>query len=281
MIRLGLTGYPLDHSLSPKLQAAALRASGLRGEYGLYPVSPDEESELASLLLRVRSGELLGLNVTIPHKQAVIPLLDELTTRARRIGAVNTIFLQGGILTGDNTDAPGFLADLAGFIGTEHAFPQHALVLGAGGAARAVIYALTAGGWDVVVAARRAEQAGALVASLERETGGGSLESVQLDAGSLSPLVDGIRLLVNATSVGMSPKVDSTPWPSGLSLPERAVVYDLVYNPRETRLVREAREAGLRAATGLGMLVEQAALAFEIWTGCSPPRAAMWTGLEE
>src|SRR5258706_2767547 len=113
---LGLTGYPLGHSLSPGLHAAALKATGLAGEYNLYPVSPDDPQALAQLLGRVRAGELHGLDVTIPHKQAVIPVLDELTNTARAIGAVNTIYLWDGRLTGDNTDVPGFLADLYNFL---------------------------------------------------------------------------------------------------------------------------------------------------------------------
>src|SRR5450759_1277704 len=112
MIQLGLTGYPLGHSLSPKLHAAAFKSVGLEGEYQLYPVAPDDPSGLPQLLGRVRSGELQGLNVTIPHQQTVIPLLDELTPSAKAIGAVNTVYLKDGKLTGHNTDAPGFIIDL-------------------------------------------------------------------------------------------------------------------------------------------------------------------------
>lgn len=109
---LGLIGYPLGHSLSPKIHAAALRSCGLAGDYSLFPVHPDDAQGLRDLLARVRSGELQGLNVTIPHKQNVIPYLDELTSTAESIGAVNTIYLQENKLIGHNTDAPGFLADL-------------------------------------------------------------------------------------------------------------------------------------------------------------------------
>src|SRR5436190_763853 len=113
---LGLTGYPLGHSLSPRLHAAALQATGLSGEYLAYPVSPDDPQGLADLLGLVRAGGLQGLNVTIPHKLAVMPLLDELTETAQAIGAVNTIYLKDGKLTGENTDAPGFMADLRKFL---------------------------------------------------------------------------------------------------------------------------------------------------------------------
>ena len=115
--QLGLIGFPLGHSLSPKIHAAALKACGLQGTYSLFPISPDDKQGLHSLLARVRAGEIHGLNVTIPHKQNVIPLLDELTPTAKAIGAVNTIYLRDDKLIGDNTDAAGFLADLKKFMG--------------------------------------------------------------------------------------------------------------------------------------------------------------------
>jgi shikimate dehydrogenase len=272
---LGLTGYPLGHSLSPKLHAAALQAVGLAGEYKLYPVSPEGPQGLAQLLGRVRAGELHGLNVTIPHKQAVIPLLDELTATAQAIGAVNTIYLRDGRLIGDNTDAPGFLADLNKFVGTIHESPLRALVLGAGGSARAVVYALAKAGWDVTIAARRVDQAEAVITGLDFPNPEVRISSIEYQVSALSSLIPSFSLVVNTTPLGMSPNVDVSPWPDGLPFP-RADVYDLVYNPGETLLVRQARSAGLRAQTGLGMLVEQAALACEIWTGCVPPRQAMF-----
>ncbi|PJB66449.1 MAG: shikimate dehydrogenase, partial [Anaerolineae bacterium CG_4_9_14_3_um_filter_57_17] len=157
---LGLIGYPLGHSLSPKIHAAALKACGLRGDYSLFPIHPDDKQGLKDLLNRVRSGEITGLNVTIPHKQNVIPLLDELTPTAQAIGAVNTIYRHGEKLIGENTDAAGFLSDLKKNIGNwKLGIGKLALVLGAGGAARAVIYALLHDGWQVTLAARRIEQA--------------------------------------------------------------------------------------------------------------------------
>jgi len=138
MIHLGLLGWPVSHSLSPKLHNAALKAMGLEGEYSLYPVEPGNDLLLENLLSKVRVGELRGLNVTIPYKQAVIPLLDRLSLSAKSIGAVNTIFLENGLLVGHNTDAPGFRMDLKKFSG--NAFTRRsggALILGAGGSARA------------------------------------------------------------------------------------------------------------------------------------------------
>lgn len=268
-LRLGLIGWPLGHSLSPRLHAAALSAAGLQGEYRLYPVPPLPGGAIAlsGLLGDLRQGRLDGLNVTIPHKQSVLPLLGELSAAARAIGAANTLYFRQGKLVGDNTDAPGFLADLArlGFGG------QNALVLGAGGSARAVCFALLGAGWQVTVTARRFEQAGSLAASL-------SAASAPLHALPLEPatLTRPFSLIINTTPLGMSPDVGASPWPDGVPFPTGAAVYDLVYNPAETALVRSARRAGLCAATGLGMLVEQAALSFELWTGKNVPRAALW-----
>lgn len=279
---LGLTGHPLGHSLSPKLHAAALQAVGLAGEYNVYPVPPQDSQGLAGLLGRIRAGELHGLNVTIPHKQAVIPFLDELTATAQAVGAVNTIYLRDGHLIGDNTDAPGFLADLKKFLTTENTESAEkektVLVLGAGGSARAVVYALAKDGWTVTVAARRAEQVQALVDDLHLSDHEFRLSAIEYQASTLSSLFSALSLIVNTTPLGMSPKIDVSPWPEALPLPQ-ADVYDLVYNPRETLFVRQARAAGLRAQTGLGMLVEQAALAFEIWTGRVPPRELMFAAV--
>ena len=271
MMHLGLIGHPLGHSLSPKIHTAALKACGLEGEYSLFPIAPEDMQGLKDLLTRVRGGEIHGLNVTIPHKQNVIPLLDELTPTAQAIGAVNTISMRNGKLVGDNTDAPGFLADLQNFLTTEtrsHGERRKALVLGAGGSARAVVYALVHAGWDVTLSARRPEQAQALASNYQ-------LPITNL----INPPT--FNLLVNTTPLGMTPNVDASPWPEHLAFPKDAAVYDLVYNPRETKLVRDARAQGLPAKTGLGMLIEQAALAFEIWTGHRPPREVLFQQVVE
>ena len=267
MIHLGLIGYPLEHSLSPKIHTAALRECGLDGDYLLFPIHPDDEDGLKDLLARLRSGEIKGLNVTIPHKQNVIQFLDELTPTAKAIGAVNTIYYRDNKLIGDNTDAPGFLADLKRLIGNRKLETgKSAMVLGAGGSARAVIYALLQDGWNVTVSARRIDQAQQLADSFAPR----ELLITNYETLSPKPLV--FNLVVNATPVGMTPNMNQSPWPDGLQFPNRAVVYDLVYNPRETKLVKDAYAAGLSATTGLGMLIEQAALSFEIWTDRNPPR---------
>ncbi|HET9915295.1 MAG TPA: shikimate dehydrogenase [Anaerolineales bacterium] len=280
MIQLGLIGYPLGHSLSPKIQSAALRACGLEGDYSLFPIHPDDRQALEDLLSRVRVGEIHGLNVTIPHKQNVISYLDELTPTARAIGAVNTIYLREDKLIGDNTDAPGFLIDLKRFLGNRKSQTENrksSIVLGAGGSARAVVYALLNDGWDVTLVARRIEQAHQLALSFP----GHKIHTMHYESFILHPSREAFSLLVNTTPVGMTPNIDESPWPEDVDFPPHAAIYDLVYNPRETKLVRDACSQGRPAMTGLGMLIEQAGLAFEIWTGHKPPRDVMFDAVAQ
>jgi shikimate dehydrogenase len=308
---LGLIGYPLQQSLSPTLHVAALERMGLQGEYRLYTIPPLPRGKqlLGETLARMRAGQIHGLNVTIPHKQAVLPYLDQLTPQAQAIGAVNTIFWHDGALTGDNTDAPGFISDLQRVLlemdqspetVNDRSLDRFALVLGSGGAARAVVFALWQSGWQVTVAARRSEQATALIASLQQSSVASALAPTSLAAIPLqiSQLADFIslhlesrsivvnqksktighksKIIVNASSAGMLPDTASCPWPEELPLPEGWLVYDLVYKPPETAFLHRARAASLPAVNGLGMLVEQAALALERWTSRPVPRQAMW-----
>jgi shikimate dehydrogenase len=304
------------------LHRAALHAMDLVGDYQLYPVPPFPEGErsLRGLLERLRNNELVGLNVTIPHKQTIIPFLDELAPTASAIGAVNTVYVQGGKLVGENTDAAGFLADLERSLRAEifdrdalrcseddHEVEKYAILLGAGGAARAAAYALMSAGWEVIVAARRLEQAEQITSSLQpiahnlrRDVNrvhfsvldpksfpsSGSITAVLLDKPSMLILQTKIPnqkpiIVVNATPVGMWPGVNDSPWPNGVPFPTGALIYDLVYNPRETALMRASHLAGLSATNGLGMLIEQAALALEAWTGQNVPRKPMWEAVSE
>jgi shikimate dehydrogenase len=269
-IQLGLIGYPVGHSRSPQLHHAALRAMGLAGEYRLFAISPLPEGQvaLAELVNRLRSGQLHGLNVTIPHKQNVLSLLDERSSLVQRTGTANTLYVRDGRLCGDTTDVPGFLDDLRQLLPGP---PQRqtALVLGAGGSARAVTVALHEAGWQITLAARRTEQAAGLAASL-----GLAINIIGLTARELTGL-GGLDLVVNTTPAGMHPLVDASPWPDEVPFPDGAAVYDLIYNPLETLLLRQARQAGHPARNGLGMLVEQAALSLERWTGLPVPRQAM------
>lgn len=266
--QLGLIGYPLGHSLSPKIHTAALHACGLEGSYSLFPIQPEDKQGLNKLLARVRAGEIHGLNVTIPHKQNVIEFMDELTPTAQAIGAVNTICMRGDQLIGDNTDAPGFLSDLKRVSNSKFSLPRSALVLGAGGSARAVVYALLNDGSDVTLAARRIEQAQQLAISFASHR----LKVARYE--DLQP--SAFNLLVNTTPAGMSPNVDQSPLPDDAIFDVNTFIYDLVYNPRETKLVKTVRAQGLNASTGVGMLIEQAALAFELWTGHNPPREILF-----
>jgi shikimate dehydrogenase len=283
----GLIGWPLEHSLSPHIHQAALQALDLEGAYHLFPIAPGEKRLLREMIARLSSAELDGLNVTIPYKREIMPLLDKLTPAAEAIGAVNTIFKREKQLVGENTDAPGFYTDLCALLDRIPGrmvlqAPPQALILGAGGAARAVAYALIQHGWCVTLAARRLNQAQALVSGLQpaaTKTRSNNtqpcLHAVPLQAQALAPLTGTLNLIVNATPLGMGQHAHKSPWPTNAPFPPQAALYDLVYNPAQTVLMRSARAHGLVAANGRGMLVEQAALAFEIWTGKRAPRHAM------
>jgi shikimate dehydrogenase len=271
--QLGLVGWPLAHSLSPRLHQAALQACGLEGAYELYPISPlpAGQADLKALLGRLSGGELDGLNITIPHKQSVLPWLDALTPAAQAIGAVNTLVCEGGRLVGENTDAPGFLDDLEA-LGIGHAMPgsgepQTALILGAGGAARAVAFALASRGWQVTLAARRPEQARQMAADLAWMTPAPGVLSLPLREAAANLRGMDFTLLVNATPVGMAGHTQDIPWPAEIPLPGGCFVYDLIYNPPETPLLQQAKAQGLPGANGAGMLVHQASRAFVKWTG--------------
>lgn len=281
--QLGLIGYPLSHSLSPQIHAAALQACGLHGNYSLFPIPPNDEQALRDLLSRLRSGEIHGLNITIPHKQTVIEFLDELTPTAQAIGAVNTLYLQEDKLIGDNTDTAGFLSDLKRFLTTEaqsHG-DSKALVLGAGGSARAVVYALLNDGWNVTISSRRLEQARQLASSFPNYQPVLSIVEGLPITNFKTFQLSLFNLIVNTTPLGMTPNIDRSPLPENATLPPDVIVYDLVYNPRETKLVREAKAQGCHAVTGLGMLIEQAALSFQRWTGHNPPRDILYTSVVE
>ena len=269
-MKLALLGYPLSHSVSPAMQNAALAHAGLtEWRYDAWPVEPEQ---LAQTVARLRGDDYAGANVTVPHKKAVMAGLDGLTPVADAIGAVNTLLKKDGRLIGHNTDAAGFLADL--YTHEVRLARRKVLVLGAGGAARAVVAACAGVGAAVRLVARQRVLAQAFEPLAP---------VVVYDWSPLGFLEasDGVTLIVNTTPLGMSPHVAASPWPDSVPLPPDAFVYDLVYNPPETRLIQQARAAGLRAATGLGMLIEQGALAFELWTGQAAPRALMRKAAEE
>lgn len=265
---VGVMGWPVRHSLSPAMHNAAAAALGLNLVYVPLPVAA---TEVAAAVRGLRALGFLGANVTIPYKQAVLPLLDEVDEAAQAIGAVNTIAVRSGRLWGANTDWSGFLADLQA-LGVDVA-GKKALVLGAGGSARAVAYALAAAGAAVTVLARRLAQAEQLAADLAPH-----LPLAQPILGRLltKVAVDTMAdLVVNTTPLGMSPDEDGCVWPEGVPLPAGAFVYDLVYNPPRTRLLQMAAAAQQPHANGLGMLLRQGAQAFQLWTGREPDLAVM------
>ncbi|MEZ4338815.1 MAG: shikimate dehydrogenase [Sandaracinaceae bacterium] len=262
---LALLGHPVDHSRSPAIHTAAIEALGLDAAYLAFDVAP---ADVGAAIAGLRAIGARGANVTVPHKQAVMPFLDAIEPAAAAIGAVNTIVRDGDRLVGANTDAPGLVRSLteAGFDPTG----AHVLVVGAGGAARAAVVGLAeAGAAHVTVAARRRVAAEAL-ATLAVPA---PVRAVELAALPLAK----VDLLVQATSATLNVDIDDG-FARTLSLdalPDHATVIDLVYAPLETTVLRAARARGLRTIDGLGMLVWQAALAFERWLGAAPPIEAM------
>lgn len=271
-----LIGHPVAHSRSPQIHNAAFAACGLDWAYVATDVDP---VDIESAVLGLRALGFEGANVTVPHKESVLPLLDEVDPAARALGAVNTIVRTGDRLVGYNTDAAGFWAPLASR--AEQLAGEAAIVLGAGGAARAVIYALAArSALDrVTVAARRVEQAERLVADLRSHAG--HMQLVPLPLAEAAPAVRASRLLVNATPLGMHPDEETTPWPESHDFHTEQIAYDLVYAPRRTRFLREAAAAGAETIGGLEMLIQQAAAAFELWTGRPMPLDAARTAIDE
>ena len=273
MTRLaGIFGYPLAHSLSPAFQQAAFNHYGLDARYLAWETPPDA---LASEVAKLRGGDFIGANVTIPHKQAVMALLDEVDPLAAAIGAVNTIVKRGGRLVGYNTDAHGFMRALKEDAAFEPS-GRRALLLGAGGAARAAAFALCQeGAAAIVIANRTLERAETLAADLSSD--GVSVSALATDDAALNDAALNADLIVNSTSVGMrhGGAEGQTPLAGGL-IPHDAVALDMVYNPQHTPLLAAARSAGARAVGGMPMLIYQGAAAFEMWTGRVAPVEAMF-----
>lgn len=265
----GLIGDPVEHTMSPAMHNAAYRQMGLDYVYIPFRVRAEE---LGKAIDGMRAFNIRGLNVTIPHKVAVIPFLDKLDPLAEKIGAVNTIVNDNGVLTGYNTDATGFLRALM----EQGIEPRgkKALILGAGGASRAVSLILADSGAERLIILNRAEElnwayelAGNISQLYNMDAKAGQLNRESLD--SVMERID-ISILVNTTSVGMTPDTDSTPIDADLLRPG-LVVFDAVYNPLRTRLLRDAEVAGAKTVSGIEMLAWQGTLAFEKWTGHEVP----------
>ena len=258
--RVGVIGYPVEHSLSPIMHNAAFRALNMRDwHYDAMSIPPD--------ILRLgwrepRDHGYIGINVTVPHKEAIMEFLRPDET-ARAIGAVNTVDFRSNI--GTNTDAAGFINDLRAH--DVNLDGERVLVLGAGGAARAAVYGLIRAGAEVVIVNRTRSRAEALMQHLRASAGIAGIRLMTLDAAAEW----GMSLIVNCTSVGLHPHVNQSPWRQSLPFPAGVTVYDMVYRPANTALMRQCAAHGGRAIGGLGMLARQGAIAFELWTGVSPP----------
>lgn len=273
MLLTGLIGWPVAHSRSPAMHNAAFAAAGIDGVYLPLPVHPERVGEAVAGL---RALGFRGANVTIPHKEAVIPHLHTLSPAAQAIGAVNTIIVQAdGVLRGENTDAPGFLADLhEQGVSLAEVQAGGALILGAGGSARAVAYALAAAGVPTRIHARRPAQAAQLVAALRPHLPDPTLIAQHPSFITNDPALM-IKMVVNCTPVGMAPQTQASPWPAEARFHPGQILYDLVYTPPDTRLMQQARGGGAHAIGGLGMLLHQGALAWQLWTNHPAPLAAM------
>ena len=269
MKRVALLGFPISHSVSPLMHNAAFSALKLPWHYEALETS---SADLPQVVDKLRHEDWVGANVTVPHKVDIIDLLDEVTPPSDEIGAVNTIVNEGGHLKGYNTDLPGFLIDLHAK-GVETT-GRSTLILGSGGAARAVAFALANQETQLRIICRY-EQRGQNIAKDLRRRQHSDISIFAWNEESFNIAAQDCVLIVNATPLGMSPCAGISPWPADISLPAGTFVYDLVYNPPVTRFVKEAQAAGLPACGGLGMLVEQGALTFEIWTGLEPPRQVM------
>jgi shikimate dehydrogenase len=268
---VGVIGWPVAHSLSPAMHNAAFSYAGLNWRYVPLPV---RSGDLAPAIKGLAALGFRGINVTVPHKIDVIPLMDKLTDAVKIVGAVNTIRIDRntGQLEGLNTDMNGFLADMAAN-NVRMGKDSRVLILGAGGAARAIVAGIVRSGAHVIIANRTLEHAQNLVKFMQSSWTKPNLEVIPMS--DLKLALQGITLIINATSVGMWPDNDSTPWPEGLPFPAGATVYETVYRPMQTRLMREAEAAGLRAVGGIGMLVYQGAAAYEVWTGKKAPLDVM------
>ena len=271
---LAVIGAPIGHSLSPIIQNAALYAAGLDYVYAALPVRADA---LSSAVRGLCNAGIAGFNVTIPFKTEIIPLLDALSEDARRIQAVNTVVIEDGRMVGHNTDVVGFLAGFAerGIALTG----KKAVLIGAGGAARAALWGLLRSGISsVVIGVRNASKGAALAADFAAD---GDVRAVSFDDSAWIAACSDADIVVQTTPLGMTPHTEEMPPVDAAMIKPSAVVYDLIYTPAETRFLREARARGCETINGETMLVAQGAEAFHLWTGKRPDVELMKRVLRE
>lgn len=269
MKKIFLIGNPIEHSISPQVQNAALNTLNINARYEAMLVN---EADLASTVMRLRDASVIGFNVTVPFKEKVMKLVDNVDASSKIIGAINTVKNNKGKLMGCNTDTIGFsdsLKEDAGF----DAKSKRCVILGAGGASRALVFGLNyqkAG--KIFVYDIEHGKSTELVKSMSRYFN--NIEAIR-ERDTLMMEISGADLIVNATPAGTYPKIDSSPLGDEAPLHEGQVVYDLVYNPAQTKLAKLARTKGAKAVTGLGMLVRQGAASFEVWTSRPSPYEVM------
>ena len=260
-----IIGKPVKHARSPLLQNTALRAVGLAAEYIAVEVEPEHlERDVRTL---VEDG-CAGFNITIPHKQTIIPLLSTIDNEAKHIGAVNTVVIRNGSLHGYNTDVHGFRASLAPH--KDRLRGANALLLGAGGAARTATYSLVHDFKPerITIAARTREQAQRLADSFSQEN---TISVCSFNEAELAKTVGQATLVVNATPVGMHPHTNASPLPASAPFHRGQIVFDLIYTPLQTTLLKHAASSGATTVNGLEMLLQQGARAFELFTGKQMP----------
>jgi shikimate dehydrogenase len=271
--RVVLIGHPVAHSLSGAMQQAAFDDQGIDATYELWDRPP---IALGDAIVELRGDDFLGANVTIPHKERVVPLVDRSTEEAHATGAVNTITKEGKRLVGHNTDVPGFRVALDRLVGKQK-MPRLAVVLGAGGGARAVVYGLITEGFQrIIVFNRHLHRAEGLVKHFGRSAAHMELKAMPWHDSIIEAELAKTKVLVNATSIGLVS--DETPIPGEL-IPPDLLVLDLIYN--RTRFLREAEAAGCTVSDGEQMLLHQGAAAFTLWTGKPAPLELMQQKLKE
>ena len=271
--RVVLIGHPVAHSLSAAMQQAAFDELGIDARYELWDRAP---IELADAVGELRTDDFLGANVTIPHKERVVPMVDRLTEEASATGAVNTITREGRRLIGHNTDVAGFKVALDKLVGRQK-MPKGAVILGAGGGARAVVYGLIREGFQrIVVFNRHLHRAEGLVKHFGRTAAHMELRAMPWHDSIIEAEIAKAKLLVNATSIGLT--TDDSPI-AGSALHDDLLVLDLIY--ARTRLLRDADAAGATTSDGELMLLDQGAAAFTLWTGQPAPLELMRSKLAE
>jgi shikimate dehydrogenase len=268
MKRFGVIGHPVAHSLSPLMHNTAFSLLGLDCTYDAFDIAPES---LSGALKDFENKGFCGLNVTIPHKEHVLEQMHDLSDEAKAVGAVNTILFENGRLRGENTDVYGVGASLEP--SREYFHKERVLLLGAGGTSRAIIYALLTKFHpaEIVIANRNQARADELVVHFQQYAKNVKLKASAADVTALSRFAKDARLIINATSIGMSPETDVSPFGEWGSFHPKQIVFDLVYTPLTTKLLAIAGRGGARTISGLEMFLHQGARSFELWLGTRMP----------